>query len=783
MNRGLGSFIEGKSTLSGWQSSPNISSFLDVSESEGALNSMQQYMQLEQGAMEGVITGDGISPTTTSLDARLAHSRNSPLTATERSSRDDQQSQEATSSASEGSPSSNVWSKAANIIRESTEVEGCLYADATMEAYRSPSQTTTKGNPMEQWSGTSSSDDNSEQAPGGQEWHPCMVLGYSNSDKSSINGDVSKQASAAMPERFLAKLLRRYPKGKIFNFGADGLLQSSESSDDDGALSPTEPAASPQLNNGKYTSSNSTRDKTPNRPWARRREGTVILKAFPGARSVAFAPVWDPRKDRWYAGGFIYTNSPTRSFTVEGELSYLRALGMLTMVEILRNNDLVADKAKSDILGSLSHELRSPLHGVMLSAELLVDTKLSVFQGNVAHTIEVCSRTLLDTIDHLLDYSKINSLANGSKQIKPTSRFQASKGMGNLGQLGEKNLSCTAQLDGLVEEVVESVFAGHTFRSLSVTQLSNGRTGVKKINSHGSCKANPIETMARLDSLQSEGEELSVDLGNVLVILSVDARENWAYFVQLGAIRRIVMNIFGNALKYTQRGTIKVSLTQEIMSLQHRRKESVVKFTVQDTGKGIGADFIRHGLFRPFSQEDTLSPGTGLGLSLVKQIVSQLQGEVSISSQVGVGTTVTVALPLQRQSQHPEAGLSNADDNKKFTDQIQDLKGLRIGLLLCKDQQKGNVSEWHNLVAKICHEWLLMEVVTETSGVTTPDLLLWGHDVLSSSTREPNTFSKTPNVVICSNSLTAYHESALFEEADHPAVFEFISQPYVIPIR
>ena len=102
-------------------------------------------------------------------------------------------------------------------------------------------------------------------------------------------------------------------------------------------------------------------------PWPRQREGAVLSNAFPGARGVAFVPVWDPRKDRWFAGGFIFTHDPARTFSLEGELSYLRAFGMIAMSEILRFDDKQTEKAKSDILGSISHELRSPLHGVMLT--------------------------------------------------------------------------------------------------------------------------------------------------------------------------------------------------------------------------------------------------------------------------------------------------------------------------------------------------------------------------------------------------------------------------------
>jgi signal transduction histidine kinase len=767
MNRGLGSFIEGKSTLSGWQSGSDAAAFVDESTFEGDLNSKQQSLQVQQHEL----AHNAVSPGE-NIEARPTRDSSQHI---ERPSEDRNGNWDCESPA-------GVFAKAANIIRESTEVEGCLFVDATMEAYRSPSQTNTSVNTMGLFSAASSSDDSLDHAPSGQS---CRVLAHacSTSDKSSIDGDASKQHAIALPDKFLAKLLRRYPKGKVFNFGADGVLQPPDSSEDDGNLSPSEFAEKLSLlsNRRDNIPNLSTHDKPPKKPWARHREGTILLKAFPGVQSVAFTPVWDPRKDRWYAGCFIYTNIVTRNFTVEGELSYLRAFGMLTMAEILRANDLQVDKAKSDILGSLSHELRSPLHGIILSAELLGDTRLSVFQGNAAHTIELCSRTLLDTIDHLLDYSKINSFARKGSKSKVSRGPQPVAVVDDPGKFSEKSLTCDTRLDRLIEEVIESVFAGYTFQYLSITQPSAKQAVSINGNAIASHEPNPIQTMLQIDPIPAAGLRLSQEFGEVSVILSIDARQDWSYFVQVGAIRRIVMNIFGNALKYTPRGTIKVSLTQERHSIQRGQKQQVVKFTVQDTGKGIGPDFLQHDLFRPFSQEDTLTPGTGLGLSLVKQIVSQLRGEVSVQSQVGIGTTASVILPLERVSQSPENPLRGSEDDQMFEEQVRDLKGLRIGLSLSNHTGDGNISNWQKSVPDICREWLMMEIVSNIPGTTTADIVLWSHDGLPSLSKDIEALTKTPNVVICPNALVAYRQSKFFEAADYAAVFEFISQPYVYP--
>ncbi|KAG5984592.1 hypothetical protein E4U55_004143 [Claviceps digitariae] len=813
MNRGLGSFIEGKSTLSGWQSGPYEAAFVDQPAVEGALNAKQQAE--EEGYTEPASSSLAGSSTESSPSSRVPNI-DTPSFTSAASSLCDNDSERRSSKTDDGmadcESSTGVFSKAANIIRESTEVEGCVFLDATMEGYRSPSQTSNGFNEKDTSAVSSSSDESSEDPAAGSThpWQFCAVLGYSTSKRSSIDGDDSKQLAVDLPQRFLSKLLKRYPQGKVFNFGADGVLQTSDSSEDDGSYSSSLDSVDANLESvevethGEPAHENTrVRSSKNEKPWAPHREGSILLKAFPGARSVAFTPVWDARKDRWYAGGFIFTNIPTRSFTVEGELSYLRAFGILTMAEVLRANDVQADKAKSDILGSLSHELRSPLHGIVLSAELLSDTKLSVFQGNAAHTIDVCSRTLLDTVDHLLDYSKINSFrgknsrfhnltgeklspvsvmddATATAATTTTTTMTTTAATATTTQYGEKKLSCNARLDRLLEEVTESVFAGYTFQFLSVSQTATDRTEPTTRDLMASQQMHPLQAIVKYDptSAAAKGEGSSgEDSREVSVILSIDARQNWSYFIQVGAIRRIIMNIFGNALKYTARGSVDVSLTQERRCIHRGRKENVINFTVRDTGKGIGREFLQHGLFQPFSQEDSLTPGTGLGLSLVKQIVTQLHGDVSIRSQTGVGTSVSVLLPLEQVPQSPEKALLGSDNDQVFEDQVRDLKGLRIGMSLSHHDDSNGISDWQKCVPNICSEWLTMEIVPDISSTTKADLLLWSYDALPNVSEDIQALANSPNVVLCPNALVAYRQSKLFEQAGCPAVFEFISQP------
>ncbi|RFU80987.1 histidine kinase [Trichoderma arundinaceum] len=785
MNRGLGSFIEGKSTIFSWQQASYAATVVDGEGREDGPDHRQRPLlqQQQQQQRDGLVDDlvPNLSPTTTfsgTNGARMpgvedgsgeAFSEHNQRTFSVDSSEAVQSEFKAMATLTEDESSIVILSKAANIIRESIEVGGCLFFEAPIQPYLPPLQNNATADGRTPLSETSSSDDDSDSdAMRRSKVVPsCRLLGYSTSTASSINGRASDEPRIRITENFLSKLLRRYPRGQIFNFGADGELQS-DASEDEQAFPSSEALgkSSPLPTDESGIASVLLRETRRMKSSPQQREAKALLKAFAGARSVAFVPIWDPRKDRWYAGGFICTKDVARSFSIEQELSYVRALGMLAMSEILRFKDLRADKAKADALGSLSHELRSPLHGILLNAELLIDTKLDIFQGNVAHTIETCSRTLLDTVDHLLEYSRISHMS-GRDDRTPS---LASNGF-DSGQFGKKSLLRDSHLDHIVEEVVESVFAGFNFLHLSVKQLSDRQSGSINSDVNANHHADSLQAMDQLEPWMTNNGELRWSLGDVLIILSMDARCNWAYCVDVGAVRRIVMNIFGNALKHTKRGTITVSLTQELARIRGRKKQRAVRFTVQDTGKGIGADFLKHGLFRPFSQEDPLSPGAGLGLSLVKQITSHLQGDVSIQSEVGVGTIASVTLPLEQLPSSLGAVPLIPEEDKVFKEQVEDLKGLRVRLLMTN-------SDWQKALADICREWLYMDIIPNTPDTTvTPDLVLWSHMDLARLCEDYETFAKTPNVVVCSNALAAYRQSHAFKKAGSPAVFEFISQP------
>jgi CheY-like chemotaxis protein len=178
----------------------------------------------------------------------------------------------------------------------------------------------------------------------------------------------------------------------------------------------------------------------------------------------------------------------------------------------------------------------------------------------------------------------------------------------------------------LAEEVVDGICLGHVYG-----QSSTASADLPVLLSHNHAK--------HLGSRNN-------------VNVSIDVQhQDWVYRTQPGALRRIIMNIFGNAMKYTDEG--RVSLNLEAVSHSEGRSrrqglEDMVTLTVTDTGRGISEEFLRGKLYTPFAQEDSLAVGTGLGLSIVRSLVKALNGHIRVRSRLGEGTIVRVTLPLAR---------------------------------------------------------------------------------------------------------------------------------------
>jgi len=133
------------------------------------------------------------------------------------------------------------------------------------------------------------------------------------------------------------------------------------------------------------------------------------------------------------------------------------------------------------------------------------------------------------------------------------------------------------------------------------------------------------------------------DSGNTLEVSC--ANDIGTMYADRVKVRQILFNLLSNASKFTEQGTI-----QLIVSTTCEKEVEWISFTVSDIGIGMTPEQQQH-IFQAFTQIDASYTrkygGTGLGLTLTKRFVEMMQGNISVESQLGKGSTFTVNLPMK----------------------------------------------------------------------------------------------------------------------------------------
>jgi len=259
-----------------------------------------------------------------------------------------------------------------------------------------------------------------------------------------------------------------------------------------------------------------------------------------------------------------------------------------------------ANRAKTQFLAVTSHELRTPMNGILGAAELLIGTPLSSVQQRYVHIAHQSATALLALIDDVLDLSRIDA--------------------------GKLSLNITSvDLRALLGEAVELVRI--TARDKPIT-LSCG----------------------------------------------VSARLPRKVFADPMRLRQLLVNLLHNAVKFTDRGTVRL----EVILRSNVEGVMRVRFSVHDTGIGIAQDKLET-IFDAFSQVDSSTTrrhgGSGLGLAIVKELANLMGGAVHVASRVGQGSHFWIDLDLREAP----------DDTAALAPTVSDEDDEAISVLLAED--------------------------------------------------------------------------------------------------
>ena len=221
---------------------------------------------------------------------------------------------------------------------------------------------------------------------------------------------------------------------------------------------------------------------------------------------------------------------------------------------------------------------------------------------------------------------------------------------------------------------------------------------------HLSELVNDVLDMSKIESgyleLQNDTFDLNTLIDQVEVVVSAQVeameiryeshREKVNHTMLSGdtlQIRRIMLNLFSNAIKYNKRGG---RIDTYVKELSFDGMCAAFEFRITDTGVGMSREYIKEELFKPFTQEindaRTQYKGTGLGMSIVKGLVEKMGGTIRVSSTPGVGTEFRFYLSFpvvqpEKESQNEECVQRTKQDLKED----KPLRGYHI--LLAEDNE------------------------------------------------------------------------------------------------
>lgn len=312
-------------------------------------------------------------------------------------------------------------------------------------------------------------------------------------------------------------------------------------------------------------------------------------------------------------------------------------------IRIIHNGDLRRDEVVMcfrDVDREKKRELmrKELLENALASARSTVERKASYF-SNASHDM----RTPLNAIIGLTDLAK--------RDIDDTRKTR---------EYLDKIEGAGDQLLALVNDV------------LDMSRMEHGDSGM--VNYAPMSLRECVDTTMGLftEQAQREGKHLDV---------TVDIEHDRVYG-DAKRMSQILNNLVSNALKYSLEGA---SVSVSLRETAHTERTAKYQLDVADTGIGMSEEFLQQ-VFEPFARETMFAPtgvtGTGLGMPIVKSLVQQMSGEISVRSKLGQGSTFTVVVPLQMVEEDFEDETDAADG---AADAPLDLSGKT--LLIAEDNE------------------------------------------------------------------------------------------------
>lgn len=143
-------------------------------------------------------------------------------------------------------------------------------------------------------------------------------------------------------------------------------------------------------------------------------------------------------------------------------------------------------------------------------------------------------------------------------------------------------------------------------------------------------------------------------------------------------LRQIFLNIYGNCIKYTQAGGM---ITTSVSKIEEHDNICTYRWTITDTGEGMSEEFLNH-IFETFAQEkndaQSVYQGIGLGMAIVKSLLDQMGGTISVSSEKGVGSKFVITIPFE---------IASAPDDIHNDEETSNIDISNLNLLLVEDNE------------------------------------------------------------------------------------------------